>query len=123
MRSGGEAHLEGLEHGALATAAVAPGQPYDSSGMMINGNRVVDTELYPFIPVPAHIGTTVFDPAVLPRFRELFNLDEKTEFERVLLPLLAREKKLWAAGLTEGTWLAVNDLKAYKTLVAMLERD
>lgn len=119
----GEAHLEGLEHGMQATAVVAPGQPYSSSGMMVSGNRVVDTELYPFIPVPAHVGTTVFAPTVLPRFRELFSLAEKTEFERILLPLLAREEKLWAAGLTKGTWLAVNDLKSYKTLVALLERD
>jgi NDP-sugar pyrophosphorylase family protein len=116
----GEAHLEGLSNGMQATAVLAPGQAYSSSGMMVTGNRVVDTEMYPFIPVPAHIGTTIFAPIALPRFRELFNLDEKTEFERVLFPLLAQEKKLWAAGLTKGTWLAVNDLKAYKTLVAML---
>ena len=71
-------------------------------------------------PVPAHVGITVFSPNILPRFKELFRLTEKSDFEKVLFPLLAREKKLWSAGLTKGTWIAVNDLKSYKKLVTML---
>lgn len=116
----GEAHLEGLAKGNLATAVVAPGQKYASTGIMVVDNQVVDTQMYPMIPIPAHVGISVFSPAILPRFRELFPLDKKNDFEQVLFPLLAQEHKLWAAGLHDGTWIAVNDLKSYKQLAALL---
>jgi len=64
---------------------------------------------------------TVFSPEVFPRFRELFSLEEKTDFENVLFPLLAKENTLWSAGLTEGLWIAVNDLKSYKLFIKTLE--
>jgi len=117
----GEAHLDGLNQGKLATAVVSPGQPYASTGMMVVGNEVTDTQMYPMIPVPAHMGISVFSPEILPRFTELFSLSEKSDFEQVLFPLLATEGKLWAAGIDKGTWLAVNDLKSYKQLVSLLE--
>ena len=116
----GEAHLEGESKGKLATAVLATGQPYASTGMMVIDNEVVDTQMYPLIPVPAHVGITVFSPNILPRFKELFSLTEKSDFEKVLFPLLAREKKLWSAGLTKGTWIAVNDLKSYNQLTKYL---
>jgi NDP-sugar pyrophosphorylase family protein len=119
----GEAHLEGQAKGMLATAVLAPGQPYAATGMMVVDNAVVDSQMYPLIPVPAHVGISVFSPEILPRFLELFSLSKKNEFEQVLFPLLAQEKKLWAAGLTKGTWIAVNDLKSYKQLVNLLARE
>jgi NDP-sugar pyrophosphorylase family protein len=116
-----EAHYEGVKKGNIATALLGVGQAYASTGMMVVDNAVVDTEMYPFIPVPAHVGITVFSPEAFPRFRELFDLREKNDFEQVLFPLLAKENKLWSAGLTEGLWIAVNDLKSYKALVKKLE--
>lgn len=119
----GEAHLEGQAKGMLATAVLAKGQPYTATGMMVVDNAVVDSQMYPLIPVPAHVGISVFSPEILSRFKELFELGKKNEFEQVLFPLLAQEKKLWAAGLTKGTWIAVNDLKSYKQLVNLLTED
>jgi len=116
----GNAHIEGEKKGMLATAILAPGQAYASTGMMVVDNRIVDTQMYPFIPVPAHVGITIFSPGILPRFKKLFSLTEKSEFEQVLFPLLAKEKKLWSVSLTKGLWIAVNDLKAYKQLVDLL---
>lgn len=117
----GEAYLEGKSKGMIATAALIPGQAYPGTGMMVVDNLVVDTQMYPFIPVPLHFCATVFPPEIFPRFYELFSLTEKSDFEQVLFPLLAGEKKLWSAGLTKGTFIAVNDLKTYKQLVDMLE--
>lgn len=117
----GSAHMEGQKKDMLATAVLAPGQAYASTGMMVIGNKVVDTQMYPFIPVPAHVGITIFSPEIYPRFKKLFPLSEKNDFEQVLFPILAEEKKLWSAGLTKGTWIAVNDLKSYKQLVEILE--
>jgi NDP-sugar pyrophosphorylase family protein len=116
----GAAHLEGESRDMHATAVLAPGQAYASTGMMVVDNEVMDTQMYPFIPVPAHVGMTIFSPDILPRFRELFSLEKKSDFEQVLFPLLAKEKKLWSAGLTKGTWIAVNDLKTYNQLVKLL---
>lgn len=46
---------------------------------------------YPFVPIPAHIGVTLFAPAVYPSFDELFSLTEKSDFEAILFPRLAAE--------------------------------
>lgn len=119
----GSAHLDGIKNGMLATAVLAPGQASAATGMMVVDNRVVDTQMYPFIPVPAHVGITIFSPKIFPKFRELFKLTEKSDFEQVLFPLLAESKKLWSVGLTRGTWIAVNDLKSYKQLVELLGID
>ncbi len=115
-----EAHMEGARHGMLATPVLAKGQPYASTGMMVVDNVVIDTHMYPLIPVPAHVGITLFSPKILPRFLELFSLNEKSDFEKVLFPILAKEKTLWSAPLTTGTWIAVNDLKSYNQLINML---
>jgi len=112
----GEAHIEGMKHGAVATAVLGLGQAYHSTGMMVVDNKVVDTKMYPFIPVPAHVGITLFSPQAYTYFRQNFSLTEKSDFENVLFPILAGEGKLWSAGLTKGLWIAVNDAKSYKQL-------
>jgi NDP-sugar pyrophosphorylase family protein len=88
--------------------------------MMVVDNKVVDTKMYPFIPVPAHVGITLFSPEAYPYFREHFSLTEKSDFENILFPILANEGKLWSAGLTRGVLIAVNDAKSYKQLVGEL---
>lgn len=116
------AHLEGVRSGAIATAVLGLGQAYHSTGMMVQDNKVVDTKMYPFIPVPAHVGITLFSPAAYPYFREHFSLTEKSDFENILFPILASEGKLWSAGLTRGLWIAVNDAKTYKQLISELDQ-
>ncbi len=117
----GQAHLEGEAKGMLATPVLTPGKESAWTGMMVVDNTVVDTQMYPFIPVPAHVGITIFSPAVYPRFKELFSLTERTDFEQVLFPMLAKEKKLWSVGMKQGVWIAVNDPKTYKQLLKLLE--
>lgn len=117
------AHLEGVKKGMLATAVVALGQASAWNGFMVDDNRVVDMMTFPFIPVPAHAGVTLFSPDVLPRFKELFSLTEKSDFEPVLFSLLSQEKKLWSAGLLEGRWIQVKDVKGYNQLLEYLALD
>ena len=117
----GNAHIEGEKKGNVATAALAPGQTYPGTGMMVIDNKVVDTIMYPVIPVPLHVCASIFSPKVIPRFLKLFNLTEKSDFENVLFPMLAREKKLWSVGITKGIVIPVNDLKTYKQLIDLLE--
>ncbi len=115
-------HLEGVNRGMIATPVLAPGQPSMSTGMMVVDNKVIDTEMFPFIPVPAHVGITVFAPEALLRFKDMFNLNEKSDFEQVLFPILSREQKLWSAGLLKGRWLQIKDPKGYKLLLEVLGR-
>lgn len=117
-----EAHMEGMKQGSIATAVLGLGQAYNSTGMMVVDNKVVDTKMYPFIPVPAHVGITVFSPDAYSYFRQNFSLTEKSDFENVLFPILASEGKLWSAGLTKGLWIAVNDAKTYKQLCNELSK-
>jgi NDP-sugar pyrophosphorylase family protein len=121
VRHIGEAHIEGESKGMLATAVLGMGQPYPGTGMLVKNSQVIDTQMYPFIPVPFHAGATVFSPKALPRFRESFSLKEKSDFEQVLFPILAEEKKLWSVVIDKGVYIPVNDLKTYKQLVKLLE--
>lgn len=113
--------IEAEATGAIATVAVTPATPYAYSGMKVINNVVKQIEMYPMIPVPAHIGVTVFSPSAYPYFRELFSLKRKSDFEAVLFPRLSEEGKLHAVALDQGKWIAVNDMKGYKELLKHLD--
>lgn len=114
------AHLAGLNQGMIATAVVADGSPYAFTGMKIEAGVVAQTEMYPHIPIPAHIGVTIFSPAAYEYFPRLFDLTQKIDFENVLFPLLVQERKLYSFGIPGQCWLAVNDQKALAKLIQSL---
>lgn len=113
-------HLTGVKKGGVATAIVTTSTPYTFTGMKINNGSVEEIEMYPQIPVPAHIGVTTFEKSVYPYFKELFNLEEKVDFESVLFPKLAKEKKLFAHGIENEYWIPVNDPKGLEKLQKVL---
>lgn len=116
-------HLEGEAAGRVATVAVTPSSQYQFTGMKIADNAVEEIEMYPSVPIPAHIGVSVFSPAVFADFKQLFDMKQKTDFEAVLFPHLSQQKKLHALPVPPGAWLAVNDLKGYKKLLEYLKSD
>lgn len=118
-----EFHIDGVNQGTLATAVVAPGIPIPATGFKIKSNKIVDAQKFPIVPVPSHIGISIFSPKIYPRFPDLFDLTEKTDFEAVLFPLLAREGKLWSAVMKGGRWVQVKDLKGYKELIEALDNN
>jgi|SRR5579883_3002559 NDP-sugar pyrophosphorylase family protein len=109
-------HLAGVERGMLATPIVVDGTPYTYTGMMIENGVVQQIEMYPFIPIPTHVGVTVFSPGVYEYFTRLFDLSKKVDFESVLFPLLSQERKLYSFMIPGRCWLSVNDPKALKQL-------
>lgn len=113
-------HLEGQKEGMIATAVLAPRLAYSANGMMVQDNKVIDTADFPLIPVPAHAGFTIFSPEALDIFVDMFKLNEKSDFEQALFPLLCKEGKLWSVGLTKGQWYQVKDSKQYKQLLQKL---
>lgn len=116
-------HLAGVHSGMLATAIVVDGTPYTYTGMKIAEGVVEQIEMYPYIPIPTHVGVTVFSPDVYDYFTKLFDLTKKVDFESVLFPLLARERRLYSFMIPGRSWLSVNDPKALKQLTEVVQNE
>jgi len=116
-------HLQGTLQGHIATVVVVEETPYTFSGMKITKGEVAQIEMYPMIPIPTHIGVTVFSPESFEYFDKLFDLNKKSDFEKVLFPIISEEKKLYAVAIPNECWLAVNNLKAYGELVNHLNHN
>jgi len=116
-----EAHFSNEKNAAVATAVMVGGVRHEFTGFTLENNRVVASEMYPLVPIPTHIGLTVFSPGLQPYFDRLFDLQKKTDFEAVLFPILISELKLSAHMIPEGQWISVNDEKGLKKLIKALE--
>jgi NDP-sugar pyrophosphorylase family protein len=116
-------HLAGVRKEMLATAIVVDGTPYTYTGMKIAGGVVEQIEMYPYIPIPTHVGVTVFSPDIYDYFTRLFDLTKKVDFESLLFPLLAQERKLYSFMIPGRCWLSVNDPKALKQLTELVQNE
>lgn len=116
-----EGHVSSEKKGALASYVVCEGTPYTFSGMQIQNGRIVETEYGPFIPIPTHIGVTIFSPGLKEIFVNRFNYSEKMDFENTLLPELSKKGKVFAVEIKYKNWYPVNNLKNYKQLLAKLD--
>jgi mannose-1-phosphate guanylyltransferase / phosphomannomutase len=114
------AHLEGEKKGAISTVVVVEETPYSYTGMTILDNKVKQIEMYPMIPIPTHIGVTIFSPEAKEYFDKMFDYSEKQDFEKLMFPVLADEEKLNAVSISNDCWLAVNNPKSYKQLLKAL---
>ncbi|MBU1133273.1 MAG: sugar phosphate nucleotidyltransferase [Patescibacteria group bacterium] len=115
-----EGHMSGVEKGALATVVTVSETPHPYTGMKVKDGMVTQIEMYPIIPIPTHIGVTVFSPDVFPLFEELFDLSKKSDFEKVLFPVLSNRKQLFALEVPSNAWIAVNNPKSYEELLKVL---
>ena len=79
--------------------------------------------MYPLVPIPTHIGLTALGPEIQPYFETMINLEQKTDFESVILPKLATERKLYTFSILIESWVAINDMKGVRTLMAALEQE
>lgn len=116
-------HLAGTQRGMLATAVVVDGTPYTFTGMKIERGVVEQIEMYPYIPIPTHVGVTVFSPGIYDYFTQLFDLTKKIDFESVLFPLLAQEQRLYSCMIPGRCWLSVNDPKALAQLIEIVQHE
>lgn len=106
------------------TIVVTTETPYNFTGMQIADSLVQEITMYPMIPVPAHIGVTCFSPDIYSYFSDLFNLEDSTaDFESVLFPILASERKLAAFGIDYHQWIPVKDNKQLLALRQKLQAD
>jgi NDP-sugar pyrophosphorylase family protein len=112
--------IEGEKQGMLAEVVVVEETPAAYTGMGISDSVVQNIEMYPVIPIPAHVGVTILSPKVYPLFTELFDYEKKSDFEKVLFPILAGKKQLYAMSIPANCWVAVNNPKSYNELLSRL---
>jgi NDP-sugar pyrophosphorylase family protein len=117
------AHLAGLRAGAAATAIMVEGARLPYTGLRLAGGFVAEVRSYPFVPIPAHVGVTLFAPAIYDDFAGLFDLTKKMDFEGVLFPKLAAERRLYAALIPPETWFQVNDPKSLERLMEVVREE
>lgn len=115
-----EGHINSEKQGAKASYVVCDGASLPGSAMHIKNGQVVETEYGPFVPIPFHIGTTIFSPGLKDSFIKEFDYSVKADFETTMLPKMAKEGKLFAVGIPVKNWYPVNNLKNYKQLLAKL---
>jgi len=114
-------HRALARRGAVITAVCVPDTDYPYSAFTARANGMASgAVMYPKVRMPTHIGVTVVSPQAIPAFHRLIDLSRKTDFESLVLPLLARRRQLGLAMIPSGTWIPVNDLKGYKALLAAL---
>jgi NDP-sugar pyrophosphorylase family protein len=114
-------HLTLARRGAVATAVCVPATAYPYSAFTARpGGMAAAAVMYPLVKMPTHVGVTVCSPEAIPAFRRLIPLSRKTDFESLVLPVLARRRRLGLAFIPSGSWIPVNDLKGYKQLLAAL---
>lgn len=114
-------HLQAEKNGCVATVVVVGQTPYNFTGMKINKSKVTQIKMYPNIPIPTHVGTTVFSAGLKSLFSRQFSFNKKTDFEQKLFPILCKQNKLYSCLIPDGYWIAVNNAKAYKQLLNKLK--
>lgn len=114
-------HLHGHRRGYSATVVVCEGTPHQYSAMRIQNGEVTEIEMYPFLPIPTHIGVTVFSPGMKKEFQALFDYAQKVDFEKTLFPKLSGAGRLYAAAVPYSSWIPVNNLKNYQLLISRLK--
>jgi NDP-sugar pyrophosphorylase family protein len=99
---------------------LAEGLPATYTGVRTEHGVVREIMPYPAVPVPAHVGITVFSSAVYEYFEQLFDYAKKTDFEAVLFPRLVSDARLYSFFVPVKCWLQVNDPKSLAALNAAL---
>jgi NDP-sugar pyrophosphorylase family protein len=114
-------HIQANSFGGVATAAVTDGTKFPFSCMYVKSGEVVSMLDSPIIPIPTHVGITVFNSAVQDKFVELFSYSKKQDFERVLFPRLANIGQLFAFKIPKNCWFPINNPKEYQNLIAIIK--
>ena len=114
--------MKGIKNGCIGTFIVVPESPYQYSGMIIEKGIVLDITKYPPITIPAHTGITVFAPEIYSYFKRLVSLEVESSFEKVVCPVVAQERKMFAVNIPTEAWIPVNNKKEIEAAAAALSK-
>lgn len=116
-------HIQTEALGGLATAVIANETKLPYSCMYIKSGRVISMADAPNVPIPTHVGITVFSPAVQQTFLDMFSYDKKQDFEKLIFPHLAGLEKLYSYKVAKQYWYPVNNPKEYAKLLEVFQKE
>jgi NDP-sugar pyrophosphorylase family protein len=95
--------------------------PYGVADIDNNGTVLKFTEK-PMVNVPTSIGMYAFEPDTYEIIREKIDLEDPrpVEFESVVLPQLASERKLATMFIETKNWVPINTIKEYENAIKVL---
>jgi NDP-sugar pyrophosphorylase family protein len=117
-------HLELKEKNILATVACAEGIEYPYGVALAYDGEIVD-EFFekPIALLPSAIGLYVMEPEVFKIVEEKVDMndEEAVEFENVVFPYLAKNKKLGRFLVGIGKWIPINTQKELENAEKILQ--
>ncbi len=120
-------HLSGKKiFNTSATVALTTGTEYPFGvGEIDNNGLVVNFIEKPFINKFTSTGMIVVEPEVFGMIEKFISLDEpgSVEFESVILPILAKERKLYSFILPPGIWIPINTVKEQELVEKILKEN
>ncbi len=109
-------HINNSIKGLIATVVTTPGFQAPCTCMRLENSVITDIEFHPMIPLPSHMGITILSPGVYPYLEKHIDLSKKCDFEQVVFPILAKERKIGATEIPQECWYPVKDLKTLERL-------
>lgn len=116
-----KAHISNMKKGVIATMVATPGFEAQYSCMRLEDSVVTDLEFHPMIPIPTHMGISILSPEVYPYLDKYIDLSKKCDFEKVIFPILAKERKIGATEIPQECWFPVKDAKTLEKLEEALK--
>jgi len=119
-------HLEAVSRlGVYASVAVTAGLQLPYGYVEVDSLSLATSfREKPVLPIHASTGLYIFEPQALKLLLDLVDMSssEAVEFEQVLLPRLAEERKLHAYIIPRDAWLPVNTIKELEEAEKALRR-
>ncbi|MFC1597305.1 NDP-sugar synthase [Planctomycetota bacterium] len=104
-------HRENAAAGCLATVVTTDSTVHTFTGFQIGGDRVTGIEHNPVCDKKAHIGITLFEPALAADVVAASHDESSSDFERDMFARLAAEGRLGFFLVPHASWIAVNTPK------------
>ncbi len=111
-----KAHISNTKRELIATVVTTPGFQAPCTCMRLDKSIITDIEFHPMVPIPSHMGITILSPKMYPYLDKYVDLTKKCDFEQLIFPILAKEKKLGATEIPQECWYPVKDLKTLERL-------
>jgi len=118
-------HLHNIEsNGVIATVALVSGSQYPYGVAEVDATGIITNfQEKPFIERYTNTGLVFMEPEVFKYIERLIPLESEKaiEFEEIVLPALAKEKKVAAMITQPGIWIPVNTYKEYEKAEGILK--
>jgi NDP-sugar pyrophosphorylase family protein len=104
-------HRENAADGCVATVVTTDSTVHTFTGFQVDGDRVTGIEHNPVCDKKAHVGITVFEPALAEQIVKASRDESSSDFEKDMFEDLASRSRLGCFLLAHRCWVAVNTPK------------